>query len=116
MDGPVRRLIESTGKQYTVRNATGGGGREAPSYSDDGTLTGVLEQRSRPTVETDSAGEDVESDLEIRAIVDDNTTITPAGSAGAYPTLLIHPDGHEYRVVDEFPEDSGVTVLSVIRG
>jgi len=115
MHGPALRLIQTHGREYTVRNATGGsGGRDTPDYADDGTLVGVLEQRRMPQTATDSAGEDVEADLEIRAVPDDGVTIQPAGTADGYPTELLHPDGPTYRVLDEFPEDSGVTVLTVV--
>ena len=94
MHGPAQRLITSRGKEYTVRNASGGGGRSSPDYSDDGTLTGVLERRTRPTVETLSSGEAVESELEIRA-VDVGPTIVGGRDA---PTLA---DGEGF--VDAFP-------------
>lgn len=121
MNGPAERLIERMGKTYTIRNASGGaGGRDTPSYSDDGTLVGVLEQRGMPRTVTDSGGGDVEADLEIRAVIPSGTTIQPAGTADGYPTLLVHPSapdpgtGPTYRVVDHFPEDSGVDVLTVV--
>jgi len=115
--GAVSRLIESEGEDYTIRNATGGGGgRDVPDYSDDGTLTGVLELRSRTAqTTTDSSGEEVETNLIVRAVVDSSTTIREAGESGGWPTLLDHPDGQTYRVVAKFSEDSGVTVLSVVR-
>lgn len=114
MHGPVQRLVKSRGNEYTVRNASGGGGRDSPNYSDDGTLTGVLERRSRtPQVAKLSSGEELESDLEIRA-VDVTPTIVGRGESG-YPSKLVHPDGHTYEVVATYPEDSGVTVLSVVR-
>jgi len=114
MHGPAQRLIRQGGSEYTVRNASGGGGRDTPSYSDGGTLTGVLEQRGRPRGETDSSGTEVDADLEIRAVVD-GQTIREAGSADGYPTRLVHPDGHTYEVLSTLPEDSGVTVLTVVR-
>lgn len=114
MHGPIERHIRQQGVTYTIRNASGGGGRDVPSYTDDGTLTGVLERRSQAQVTTDSAGEEVQTDLELRAIPDSSLSIQPAGSADGYPTILVHPDGYVYRVVDVFPEDSGVTVLTLI--
>lgn len=116
MAGAIRRLITQQGREYTVRNATGGGGgRDTPSYDDDGTLRAVVERRGIPKTFTNSAGEDVEADLELRAVPDDGVTIQPAGAADGYPTKLIHPDGRVYRVVDDHPEDGGVTVLTVVR-
>jgi hypothetical protein len=113
MHGPAQRLIKSRGTEYTVRNASGGGGRSSPDYSEDGTLTGVLERRTRPTVETLSSGETVESELEIRA-VDVAPTIVGQGGSD-YPSKLVHPDGQTFEVVTSHPEDSGVTVLTVVR-
>jgi hypothetical protein len=115
MKGPANRLIRSQGVEYTVRNADGGGGRDTPDYSDDGTVVGVLEQRGMPRTATDSSGTDVESDLEIRVIPDDSVLIREAGSADGYPTKLVHPQGQIYRVLATTPEDSGVTVLMVVR-
>ena len=115
MLGPLERHIQQRGSTYTVRNASGGtGGRDTPDYADDGELVGVLEQRRTPRRFTDSAGEDVESTLEIRAVPDETVTIDPVGTADGYPTILRHPNGIDYRVLDEHPEDSGVTVLSVV--
>lgn len=115
MKGPLERMIRQRGEEYTVRNATGGSGRESPSYSDDGSVTGVIERRGQPRVTTDSAGEDVEVDLEIRVADTSGTTITESGASDSYPTRLIHPDGNEYVVLEAHPEDSNVTVLSVVR-
>jgi hypothetical protein len=115
--GAVSRLIESEGKEYTIRNASGGGGRDSPDYSDDGTLVGVIERRTRSaSVETLSSGEEVESDLEIRAVYDSgSTTIREQGHSDGYPTKLVHPNGQTYEVVATFDEDAGVTILSVVR-
>jgi len=115
MHGPIQRMIAKQGAEYTVQNATGGGGRDTPDYSDDGTVVGVLEQRGMPRTVTDSSGTDIESDLEIRSLPDDSVTIREAGSADGYPTNLVHPQGQTYRVLASFPEDSGVTVLTVVR-
>jgi hypothetical protein len=115
MNGPAQRLIHSQGVEYTVQNASGGGGRDTPDYSDDGTVVGVLEQRGMPRMATDSSGADVEADLEIRAVPGDSVTIREAGSADGYPTKLVHPEGQTSRVLARFPEDSGVTVLTVVR-
>lgn len=115
MQGSVQRLIQKMGVEYTLENATGGGGRDTPDYSSDGTLVGVLERRGMPRTVRDSAGAEVEADLEIRAVPDDSTTIRGAGAADGYPSRLVHPDGPRYRVLDDFPEDSGVTVLAVVR-
>lgn len=121
MHGPTERMVAKLGKSYTVRNASGGGGRDTSSYSDDGSLTGVLERRSRtPQAVTLSSGEEVESTLEIRA-VDVGPTIRERGDADGYPTKLVHPSapdaetGPTYEVVASHPEDSGVTVLTVVR-
>ena len=114
MQGPASRLIRSQGRTYTIQNATGGDGRSVPDYSDDGTLVGVLEQRRMPRVATDSAGEDVETDLELRT-VNETTAIQPAGTADEYPSLLVDPNGREYRVINTFSEDGGVTVLTLLR-
>lgn len=114
MQGPAQRLIKKQGKDYTIRNATGGGDRDLPSYSDDGTLTAVLERRGRPRTVTDSAGTELEADLEIRAIVGSSTTIKTADDTDSYPTRLIHPNGTTYRVLQQHEEDGGVTVLPVV--
>jgi hypothetical protein len=114
MLGPIVRHIDRAGSDYQVRNASGGGGRDAPSYSDDGTIRAVLEQRNSPARTTDSSGTDIESDLEIRALTE-GVTIREAGSANGYPTKLIHPNGRTYQVLASHPEDSGVTVMTVVR-
>jgi hypothetical protein len=115
MHGPAQRLIATMGRDYTVRNATGGGGGlDTPSYSDDGTLTAVLERRGMPRQVTDSNGEAVDADLELRAVPDGAVTIQPAGVADGYPTTLVHPDGPVYRVLDKQFEDGGVHVLTVV--
>lgn len=114
MTGPERRLIKSQGREYTVRNASrSGSDRDVPTYSDDGTLIGVLEQRGLPVTRTDSAGTDIESDLEIRA-VDIGPDMVDQG-ASDWPTKLVHPDGRTFDVLATTPEDSGVTVLTVMR-
>jgi len=112
MIGPERKAINAVGKTYDVRNATGGGGRSSPYYSGDGTLTGVLERRGTPTTETLSSGEDVETDLEIRA-VDPEPAIIGQGRSD-YPTKLTHPDGDVFEVIDTVPEDGGITVITVV--
>jgi len=114
MHGPIARLIQSQGREYQLQNASGGGGRDTPSYSDGGTIVGVLERRGRPQTATDSSGTEVETDLEIRAVPDDGTQLRPAGSNDGYPTLLEHPTGAEYRLLDMHEEDGGVTVLTVV--
>jgi hypothetical protein len=114
MLGPIVRHIDRAGSDYTVRNASGGGGRDAPSYSDTGTIRAVLEQRNSPARTTDSSGADVESDLEIRALTE-GVTIREAGDSGGYPTKLVHPNGRTYQVLASHPEDSGVTVMTVVR-
>ena len=114
MHGPIARLIQSQGREYQLQNASGGGGRDTPSYSDGGTIVGVLERRGRPQTATDSSGTEVETDLEIRAVPDDGTQLRPAGSNDGYPTLLEHPTGAEYRLLDVHEEDGGVTVLTVV--
>lgn len=111
-------MIKSQGREYDVYNADGGGGRSVPDYGDepDGTLVGVLEQRSRsPSAASDSDGTDVETDLEIRSVVDD-LEIRPMGSANGYPTKLEHPNGTVYDVVRAHEEDGGVTVIAVVEG
>ena len=114
MHGAIARLIKSRGKEYQLQNASGGGGRDTPSYSDGGTIVGVLERQGRPQTATDSSGTEVETDLEIRAVPDDGTQLRPAGSNDGYPTLLEHPTGAEYRLLDMHEEDGGVTVLTVV--
>lgn len=115
MHGPIQRMIQSQGVEYDVHNTDGGDGdRQTPSYEPDGTLVGVLERRSRPTAETLSSGEEVAVDLEVRSIPDDTTTIVGAGESD-WPTRLKHPDGQTYEVVASYPEDSGVTVLTVVQ-
>jgi len=112
MKGAERQVIKQLGKSYTVRNASGGGGRDVPNYSDDGSLTGVLEQRSRPMTQTLSSGETVETDLEVRS-VDPTPSIVGQGETD-YPTKLVHPNGRTFEVVDTFDEDGGVTVITVV--
>ena len=112
--GPSARAIRSLGQSYTVRNASGGGGRDVPQYADDGTLIAVLERRGLPRTVTDSGGEEVETDLEVRA-VPNAATLREAGSADGYPTKLVHPDGRAFRVLNIHEEDGGVAVLTVTR-
>lgn len=116
MKGAALRLIRKLGREYTVRNATGGsGGLDTPDYADDGTVIGgAIERRSRPQAMADSAGEDVDGEAQIRIIPKDGVTISPAGGEGSYPTRLVHPDGVVYEVVDTFIEDGGVHVLTVV--
>lgn len=113
MVGPAARLIQSQGKEYQLRNASGGGGRSTPDYSPDGTLVGVLDRSGMPQTVTLSDGTEVETDLEIRA-VPGGQTLRPAGDADGYPTYLDHPNGSEYRLVDVHEEDGGVSVLTVV--
>lgn len=115
MTGAIQRLIRQQGREYTIRNATDDGSdRSTPDYSDDGTLTGVLERRSRTaSIDSLSSGEELESALELRTVLD-NQTVREVGEVD-YPTKLVHPDGQTYRVLARFPEDSGVTVLSLER-
>jgi len=115
MHGPAQRLIHQRGSDYTIRNASGGGGRDTPSYSDDGTLTAVLERRTRPSIVEISGGEEVESELELRAVYDSSTTTIVEAGQSDYPSKLEHPDGQTYRVLATYPEDSGVTVITVER-
>lgn len=116
MHGPATRLIRKQGSEYTIRNASGGGGRDTPDYSDDGTLTATIERRTQtPDTTTDSGGEDVMSDLELRAVYDSASTTIREQGAADYPSKLVHPDGQTYRVVATFPEDGGVTVITVER-
>jgi hypothetical protein len=116
MHGPAQRLIRQRGSEYTIRNASGGsGGRDTPSYSDDGTLTAVLERLRGTTTVTNSGGTEIETDLKLRAVTGSGTTIREAGDADGYPTKLDHPDGLTYRIMERHPEDSGVTVLLVVR-
>jgi len=117
MKGAERRAIKGSGKTYAVRNASGGsGGRDTPDYSGDGTLTAVLEQRGRPQTATDSDGTEIETDLELRAVVPDGTTIREAGESGGWPTKLDHPDRNAtYRVMATRLEDGGVTPITVVR-
>lgn len=115
MTGPIQRLIRAQGVEYTAQNADGSGGdRTTPTYEPDGTLTGVLERRARPVVETLSSGEEVETDLELRTFNEGGIDIVEAGQTD-YPTKLAHPDGLTYRVLAMYPEDSGVTVLTLER-
>lgn len=115
MHGPVQRLIQSQGSAYNVMNATGGGGRDTPSYSFDVQLVGVLERRGRPRTVTDSSGTEIGADLEIRTVPVDGTTLREAGSADGYPTKLVGGRaGKTYRVLHKHVEDGGVTVLTVV--
>jgi len=113
MHGPIARMIQSQGQAYTVRNASGGGGRSTPSYSETGTVTAVLESRGMPQTATDTDGTEVETDLELR-VVDDGVTLVPAGSGEGYPALLDGPNGRTYRLLDTYVDDGGVTVLTVV--
>jgi hypothetical protein len=114
MHGPTRRLIKQLGETYTVRNADGNtSGRSTPSYEDDGSVTAVIERRSAPEVHIDSDGSEVRTDTELRVVGD--ATIREAGDVDGYPSQLVHPDGYTYEVKAVYPEDSGVTVLSVER-
>jgi len=121
MVGPTKRLIQKQGREYEVYNAADSGGdRTTPNYGLDGnpdnTLIGVLERRSRaPSTVTDSSGDDIESTLELRAVFDSSETTIVEAAEDDYPTKLVHPDGPVYRVLAKFPEDSGVTVLTLER-
>lgn len=116
MHGPAQRLILAHGSEYKIRNAPGGGGRDTPSYVDDGTLVGVLERlQGMPRTVTDSSGAGVEADLEIRSIPADGTTIREAGAGDGHPTKLAGgPAGKTYRVLHQHVEDGGVTALTVV--
>lgn len=115
MKGAIRRVIRSQGVEFDVRNASSSSGdRTTPSYADDGTVMGVTKTSTGPTVETTSAGEEINVDLEIRAIIDGTTTIVDAGTT-ENPTKLIHPDGYEYQVLAVYPEDNNVAVMTVTR-
>jgi len=114
MIGPQARNIRQRGVEYTIRNATDSGGdRTTPSYSDDGTVVAVLERRGQAQTVTRSSGEQVDTRLEMRAVLD-GQTIREAGQTN-YPSKLVHPDGQTYDVLIRHPEDSGVTVLTVHR-
>lgn len=125
MHAAIGRHIRSRGRSFSIQNATGGGGRDTPSYSDDGTLAGILERRGLPRTVKDSDGVEVEADLEIRTIAG-SATIREAGSTGGYPTKLIsgplfgdsygssYGHGTVYRVLNKHTEDGGVTVLTVV--
>lgn len=115
MRGPARRMIIAQGRQYTVRNSSGGGGRDTPSYADDGTVHGILEQRGMPRTVKASDGTEIQTDLEIRVAESGDLTLRGAGDPNGYPSKLVHPSGEVYEVVAVFPEDSGVTVLTVVR-
>lgn len=115
MHGPIARMIRSQGATYQVRNADGGGPRDSPEYVDNGDVVGVIESRGMPQKATDSDGSEVETDLEIRSVPDDGVTLRPAGDADGYPSLLVHPNGRTYRLLDEHVEDGGVSVLTVVR-
>lgn len=114
MKGPAQRLILKAGTEYNVLNSDGGGGRDTSSYSKTGTIIGILESRGMPRTVTDSDGTEVNADREIRAVVHD-VALREAGSANGYPTKLEHPDGTVYRVLDTLTEDTGVTVITVVR-
>lgn len=127
MDGSAQRLIKKLGTEYTVRNASETtGDRETPTYSDDGKIVAVLEQRGQPRTVKDSSGEEVDADLELRALIDPTVygdgyaddygaqTIRETGDAG-YPSKLVHSSGQVFEVLAITPEDSGVTVMTVVR-
>lgn len=114
MKGPLARLVRKLGLEYDVLNADRVGGRDVPTYESDGAITATLERRGQPLVVTESDGTDVETDLEVRAILDDDgPEIRDAGSTDGPPTLLEHPNGRQYRVLHRHDEDSGVVVLAV---
>lgn len=115
--GVIEQLIEEEGKKYKVRNAPSSAtSRSAANYTDDGSIVGVINQsRSTPNPMTKSDGTEIEPDLEIRAVVDSSQTLRPAGTDDGEPSKLVHPNGNKYRVLDIHEEDSGVTVLPVIK-
>lgn len=115
MKGAIGRMIQSLGKEYTVLNADGDtGDRQTPNYTEDGTIFGVLESRSRPATEATSSGEEVSADMQIRTLNADDITLVEQGEFD-YPTKFEHPDGYTYELIADQPEDSDVTVLIVVR-
>lgn len=116
MEGATYRTILKMGKTYTIQNPTGGsGGTDTPDYEEDGAITGVIERRSIPQFFTDSAGIERETDVQIRSVIrDDSLTFYEMGEENQYPSRIIHPDGRQFLLVDKFPEDKGVSVLTVV--
>lgn len=127
MHAAAARLIEKHGEPIDIYNATGGGGRTMTDYGadPDGTVKMVSEQRSRGRTVTDSSGTEVEATVEFRCVIDEvgygdaygdlyggSPQIIPAGAGE--PTELERPNGKRYRVMDDYLEDSGVLVLSVV--
>jgi hypothetical protein len=117
MHGPAQRHIRQRGTEYEVRNATGSGSDlDMPNYSKTNTLVGTLEQRQRtPSVEGQSSGEDIDRELEVRAVYDTSQVTIREQGESDYPTILRHSSGRDYRVIATHPEDSGVTVIAVER-
>lgn len=117
MHGSQQRHIRQRGVEYEVYNASGGGGRDTPDYNlsgtPDDTVVAVLERRGQAQTVTLSSGEEVDTRLQLRAVLD-GQTIREAGQAN-YPSKLVHPDGLTYDVLVKHPEDSGVTVLTIHR-
>lgn len=115
MKGAILRLIKKHGLEYDVLNAADTGGRELPDYQKDGTIKAVLERRGTPRTVTDTDGTDAETDLEVRAIVEDSDPdINAASATDSHPTLLEHPNGRQYRVLHSHDEDGPVSVMSVM--
>jgi hypothetical protein len=115
MHGPQARNIRQRGTEYDVLNASDANAdRTVPSYSKTATLIGVLDRRTQPEVVELSSGEEVETTLQLRAVPDSSVTLVESGNDD-YPTKLDHPDGLTYRLLVKYPEDSGVTVLSLER-
>ncbi|WP_331232693.1 hypothetical protein [Natronorarus salvus] len=109
-----KRMIQRLGKPVTVRNATGGGGRTLPEYEADGEIAMIKERRGMPRTLTDSDGSETEVSIELRCVPDGaDPELSPAGE-GSQPTLLDHPEGTTYRLLDTHVEDGGVVVLSVV--
>jgi hypothetical protein len=116
MRGAERRGIKANGRAYQIRNATDANtDLELPGYSDDGELVGVLERRNTPDVDTSSKGDEIVTDLQLRAVYDSSQTTIREATADDWPTKLVHPNGDVYRVRVTLREDRDVTVLSLER-
>lgn len=133
MKGAAYRLIRKLGTEFDVQNATRdpgpttieedetstqsqtytSGDRTTPTYEPVGTVRATLEERRTPGTERDSSGEEVDHDLELRA-VDVDVELFEAGDDD-WPTRFVHRSGTVYELVASHEEDTGVMVLAVRR-
>lgn len=115
MTGAIERLLDDQGQSYTLRNAArSGGGREVPSYSDDGTITGSLRRTGNSArVVEDSDGAEHMIEYELVVVLDGSETIREMGESEGFPTQIVG-DQATYLVAHRYTDDSGATVLSLV--